>query len=252
MLVLATTATTSLRIEMSYLFGLRNEMVLSLPPCRDNVMFVITSYSKLEDVLEPIAEKLKKEQTHFTRMLICCQTDEHCANSYLYFKHELGSGFLNPPNAPDLARFRLVDMYLSCTTVKKTIIERFTKESSLRVVIATKAFGLDIDCFGVQQIIHVGPPSDLESYIQETSRVGRDGVPSVALLCRHNKRKPLLDLNMIKYVSNEMACRRDVLFGLFDHYERRFSGDLCMCCDLCAKMCECNKCEDNHKKFVFF
>ena len=224
MLVLTNTATPSLWIEMSYLFGLRNEVTLSIPPCRSNVMFVITSVSKLEDVLEPIAEKLKKEQSHYTRTLIYCQTDDHCANLYLYFKHKLGSSLLDPPDAPDLAAGGYVQ-----PIVKKTIIERFTKQSSLQFVIVTKAFGLDIDCFGVQQIIHVGPHLDLESYIQETSQ---DGAPSVALLCKHSKKKPLLDLSMIKYVSNEMTCRRDVLFGLFDNYERRFSVDLRMCCDM--------------------
>ena len=40
-------------------------------------------------------------------------------------------------------RFRIVDMFTHCThgSVKTTIMSKFTMESSLRVVIATIAFG---------------------------------------------------------------------------------------------------------------
>ena len=45
-------------------------------------------------------------------------------------------------------RFRIVDMFTHCThdSVKATIMSKFTMESSLRVVIATIAFGMGIDC----------------------------------------------------------------------------------------------------------
>ena len=37
------------------------------------------------------------------------------------------------------------------------------------------AFGKELDCPNVQRIIHWSPPADLESYIQESGRAGRDG-----------------------------------------------------------------------------
>jgi len=50
--------------------------------------------------------------------------------------------------------------------------------SPLRVVIATTAFALGIDCPDVCHIINYGLPSDVESYVQETGRAGRDSLPS--------------------------------------------------------------------------
>ena len=77
-------------------------------------------------------------------------------------------------------------MFTSCTPIgiKNQIISSFTKETTLRVVIATVAFGMGINCHSVKQIIHFGPPDTIESYIQETGRAGRDGSQAQAILLK--------------------------------------------------------------------
>ncbi len=75
---------------------------------------------------------------------------------YMYFKRNLKDKFTSPSGAPDLARFRLVDMYTKCThqDVKRAVIDGFTSISSvLRVVIAIVAFGTEIDCPDIRRII---------------------------------------------------------------------------------------------------
>ena len=42
----------------------------------------------------------------------------------------------------------------------------------LRVVIATVAFGMGIDCPDVREVIHWGVPEDAEMYVQENGRGG--------------------------------------------------------------------------------
>ena len=96
-------------------------------------------------------------------------------------------------------------MFLSCTdtVVKDDILRTFTQQSCLRIVIATVAFGMGVDCPDVRQVIHVGPPNDLESYVQETGRAGRDGATALALLLTNSKSSRLIDLSMTKYIKNE-------------------------------------------------
>ena len=52
----------------------------------------------------------------------------------------------------------------------------------LRAVIATCAFGMGIDCSDVWQVIHYGPPEDIETFVQQTGRAGRDGDLASAII----------------------------------------------------------------------
>ena len=75
-------------------------------------------------------------------------------------------------------------MYSSVTQkeVQESIIKSFScSKAPLRVLICTIAFGMGLACVDVTQIIR--PASDVESYMQECGRAGRNGQQSSAVLC---------------------------------------------------------------------
>ena len=145
---------------------------------------------------------------------------------------------------------RLVDnKYDGCTgpKVKANVVKSFgDPNGSLRVVVATIAFGMGMDCQNIRHVIHWGPPDDIDMYVQESGRGGRDGKECQATLYYSSSEIGC------KHVSEEMSdycegktSRRDVLMGVFldesckDIEKPRPQHT---CCDICSHTCPCDGC----------
>ena len=167
-------------------------------------------------------------------------------------KCRLGREFTEPVGAPDIVRFRLVDMFSACIhpKVKDSILNSFcVPTSSLRVVIATIAFGMGLDCPNVCTVFHWGPSDDVELYLQETGRVGRDMLPAQAILYHGGQGLIARNLkdDMKEYCANKDTCRREMLLKHFDsEFIRESNASLCSCCGVCERKCVCIQCSGNN------
>ena len=165
----------------------------------------------------------------------------------------MGKDFTEPPGSPHLAKYRLVDMYTKCThpQVKEDIIKSFCSvNGTTRVIIATIAFAMGLDCPDVREVIHWGPSSDVESFIQETGRCGRDGLLSMSLLLCGKGDMHHVSESMQSYCTNEHVCRCKLLFSDFDGFgEIKLPCKPCMCCDVCRQKCECGACHQLQNAF---
>lgn len=64
----------------------------------------------------------------------------------------------------------------------RNLIQQQFLNNELRLMVATNAFGMGVNKPNVRYVIHFQPPQNLESYVQEIGRAGRDGEKSVAIL----------------------------------------------------------------------
>lgn len=247
-MALTATATSSTRKYVCQKLGMLNPTIVSEPPNKPNIKYVVEKNDRsVDELMTPLVEELRKERTSMPRVIIFCRTYNVCGEVYMFFKRSLGNEITEPVCAPnDLSHFRLVDMFTACTNqeVKDEILCNFSDPKGiLRIVVATVAFGMGLDCPNVRRIIHIGAPSDVEAYLQETGRAGRDGNPSTATLyyCGTDFAFSSENNSMKEYCSTN-KCRRQMLLKEFAEDIHIPTKSLCTCCDICACSCSCDLC----------
>ena len=127
-------------------------------------------------------------------------------------------------------------MYTHCTheTVKDQILARFTSSSSLRVVIATIAFGMGINCPDVRQII-IGVFQMMPN-VRATDRTSWARWQTLMCFIVYTKsdlsRKRISE-PMKQYCTNTFfQCRKTLMFSDFENCHNKIIRS-CSCCDVC-------------------
>ena len=243
--IMALTATTTkhTRKNVCKSLSLLNPIMILRSPEKCNIVYKVSlKVADIEEKFASLAEVRKKRRN----TVIFCRKYDDTSHIYLYLKSVLDKEMMDPIGYPDVSQFRLIDMFTACTTpdVKESIVKSFTQlDGKLRIIIATVAFGMGMDCPNVRRIIHWGPPSDVESYIQETGRADRDGEIAHAWLYYSSKELSQGNVKnyMITYCHSKSECRRFTLFKEFNTYDGNKPIG-CMCCDICAATCCCGLC----------
>lgn len=65
---------------------------------------------------------------------------------------------------------------------ERMLIQQQFMNDQLQLVVCTSAFGMGVNKQNTRYIIHFHYPINIESYLQEIGRAGRDGEPSIAIL----------------------------------------------------------------------
>ena len=235
-MALTATATKDTFEVVSERLGLINPIVTAVSCNRSNIKLIVRPKQQLEEFSTNLAKRIETERLEYPKTIIFCSNYGACTTLYFTVMEKLGKNATNPPGYANLVEYRYITMYTRASTVemKQRVMSLFSAESSLRLIIATTAFSMGIDCPNVRQIIHWGTPCSLEQYAQEIGRAGRDLHPSQAILIRGNYGRHT-ELLMKKYVENTEKCRRSELFKSFILYENDNSIDPCNCCDICAQ-----------------
>lgn len=131
---------------------------------------------------------------------------------------------------------------------KKNTHNKFVSDE-ISTIVATIAYGMGINKSNIRKVIHYGCPKDIESYVQETGRCGRNNSASECIIffspsdfntnrffiqdlqndsLRHYRENMLNDMIKYLYITD---CRREYLLNYFGEKNGTY---ISICCDNCS------------------
>ena len=173
--------------------------------------------------------------------IIYCKSIKDCGRLFMFFKSKLGEQGYYPEDSPKTSANLLFGMYHHSTLDKQnsTILNSFHEEKgTVRLVFATSALGMGVNFSNVRTIIHYGPPREMEDFVQQIGRAGRDGQPSKAVLLYNGLHLKNCEQNIKEYCSSNSGCLRKLLLAEFGFLEPETESDH-DCCVHCHKDCLC-------------
>ncbi|XP_062622050.1 uncharacterized protein LOC134283551 [Saccostrea cucullata] len=240
--ILALTATASpthRRQIMQKLCFRHPSCVILDSPDRSNIklnVLKVKNNVELENVFQWLTAALVENGQELQRHLIFCNSIKDCAMIYMLFLKICG-----PTNH--------FNMYHSKTTdATKEKIRKDMNEANgrIKVLICTNAAGMGVNFQNLNNIVHYGPPRDLDNLVQQMGRAGRDGSPSNELIIYKANQLQKVDDDVIKLLKSTSTCRRKILNEAYMKKHTRDCDHLC--CDICELMCKCQSegCPSKH------
>ena len=216
-----------------------NTKIFIATPKKTNIKYAVINIASRDpfDLLYPIVQNLTEKGHEADEVLIFCRIVSDVRRIYKCFDIALRENYKEHIKRP-------FGMYHSKRDeiVKTHIINQFScLRGTIRVLVSTIAFGMEINIKGLYNVIHLEPPATLDNYFQEAGRAGRDGGKREAILVIHPK---CFNSNHIakfvtEYAKNKVNCRRKLLLSSFNSSGNKFVALLHFCCDICQMKCLC-------------
>ncbi|WP_337020046.1 ATP-dependent DNA helicase RecQ [Oceanobacillus massiliensis] len=204
--VLALSATATPEVQRDIIHSLnRPDMIKKVYPMdRENITFCV----------EKVVDDLEKTD------LIIQLFKKYHVPSLIYFTSRAAAEKIAVLLSDKLPDRRVAFYHGGMEQMDRISIQQQFMNDQLDIVCCTSAFGMGINKPNIRLIIHYHLPLQLESYIQEVGRAGRDGESSVGLLL-FSPMDAFIPTNMIK---NELPDETD-LANLFQQLYWMSKGD---------------------------
>lgn len=243
-LLLTATATVSATETLSKVMNLKAQVVVAVKVDRPKIFLEIRNklpnikkIEKYDDLIHPIALELKEKMHAFPVTIMYIENLE--AMGFFFFQFLMCELQDNAYDGEKIPPNRIFGQFHKDypESMKQIIIQELTKTNpKLRLSLATVALGMGLNAPSIERIIHCRPPTNLEKYLQEIVRAGRNGKPSTAVMFFNKNdiaknRKGMTE--EIRMYCTEQKCLRLMLVNYFGFENFIFSGERENCCSNC-------------------
>lgn len=168
--VICLTATASLHVleNIKVEFNIDNENVKYLPDfTRNELDFEVITTNGTKNKLHNIQEILKRHSQEESGIVFCpfVNGDFGCYNLYQKIDHN-SKGYFSGDAPKNISN---TDNLLNKDTTQKLF-----KKNDIKLLFATKSFGMGVNKKNIRYTIHYGIPASIEGFYQEAGRAGRD------------------------------------------------------------------------------
>lgn len=165
--ILALTATATYEVQQDILNTLQRPNMYKhiFPIDRENIALYVDKVSNNHDKLKKLMDILST----------------YCVPTIIYFSSRRMTEKIATEINQKLPKLRTSYYHGGMETIDRITIQQQFINDQLDVICCTSAFGMGINKQNIRLVIHYHFPAELESYIQEVGRAGRDGKSSVGV-----------------------------------------------------------------------
>lgn len=166
----ALTATATYKVTKEIIQNLELQQptrIVSMPE-RPNVYYDIVKIaeSSIKNTFSWLVIRLDETKLECPRHMIFCRRHSHVHQLYAFFDKELGGKFDETSRPYEMFHGSNED------AMKTNITKSFAKQDgNVRVIFATIAFWMGLDCKNLHQVIHYGPPNSVVTYAKRLGDV---------------------------------------------------------------------------------